>query len=48
MIALEKPTSNKNICNDIDLIASIKNYYDIDNIYYKPFVYDRINIIDDD
>tara|TARA_B110000444_G_C18677499_1_gene518132 strand:- start:650 stop:814 length:165 start_codon:yes stop_codon:yes gene_type:complete len=53
MIALEKPTSNKNIyyesiINDTELITFIKSYYDIDNIYYKPFVYDTINIIDDD
>jgi hypothetical protein len=53
MIALEKPTSNKNIyyesiINDTELITFIKSYYDIDNIYYKPFVYDTIRIIDDD
>jgi hypothetical protein len=53
MISLEKPISNKNIYNesiiyDVDLIKYIKQYYDIDNIYDQPFVYDTITIIDDD
>lgn len=50
MISLEKPISNNNesIIYDVDLIKYIKQYYDIDNIYDHPFVYDTITIIDDD
>jgi hypothetical protein len=38
----------KSIIYDDDLIKYIKNYYDIDNIYYEPFVYDTITVIDED